>query len=338
MGKSAVAGAVALLLVLGSPAAGDYYAGKTIDLIVGGFPGGGFDIYARVLARHFNRHIPGKPTIVVKNLPGAGSAKAGHQVSLLSPKDGLSIGGVTPGAIVGPLLDGKPNALFDASRVTWIGTINIGTRICATYGNARAKTFEQAMTEKTVVAGVAPGDAAFDFAYMVRRTTGANIEVIAGYKGTQGVTLAMERGEADGVCGWEWSSAKAMRPDWIRDRKLNILLQIAPQEHPELTRLGVPPLWKFIKSEDKLKVAELIVSQQNFQRPYFVARETPPELVTILRRAFDATMQDPEFLADAARVQVEVAPLPGEKVQQQVEALFAMPQSIVAQARQAIRP
>jgi tripartite-type tricarboxylate transporter receptor subunit TctC len=319
-------------------AAADYYAGKTIDFIIGNFPGGGFDIYARALARHFNRHIPGKPNIVVKNLPGAGSAKAGHQVSQVSPKDGLTIGGVTPGAITGPLLEGKPNKLFDASQVTWIGTINVGTRICATYGNAKAKTFDQAMTQKTVFAGVAPGDATLDFAYMVKRTTGANIDVIAGYKGTQGVTLAVERGEADGACGWDWSSAKAMKPDWIRDGKLNFLLQIGPQANEELTKLGAQPLWKYIKSDDNRKVAELIVSQQNFQRPYFVAKDTPPELVAVLRAAFDATMKDPQFLADAKKVHIDVAPLPGAKVQQLIEAFFSTPQATVERARQAIRP
>jgi tripartite-type tricarboxylate transporter receptor subunit TctC len=318
--------------------AADYYAGKTIDFIIGNFPGGGFDIYARALARHMGRHIPGKPNIVVKNLPGAGSAKAGHQVSQVSPKDGLTVGGVTPGAITGPLLEGKPNKLFDASQVTWIGTINVGTRICATYGNAKTKTFDQAMTQKTVFAGVAPGDATLDFAYMVKRTTGANIDVIAGYKGTQGVTLAMERGETDGACGWDWSSAKAMRPNWISENKLNMLLQIGPQEHPELTKMGAPPLWKFIKTEENRKVAELIVSQQNFQRPYFVAKETPPELVAILRTAFDATMKDPQFLADAAKVHIDVSPLPGARVQQLIGAFFSTPQSVVEGARQAIRP
>ena len=333
---------VAMVLATGSVAApanaADYYAGKTIDFIIGNFPGGGFDIYARALARHFNRHVPGKPNIVVKNLPGAGSAKAGHQVSQVSPKDGLTIGGVTPGAITGPLLEGKPNKLFDASQVTWIGTINVGTRICATFGNAKAKTFDQVMTQKTVFAGVAPGDATLDLAYMVKRTTGANIDVIAGYKGTQGVTLAVERGEADGVCGWDWSSAKAMKPDWIRDGKLNFLLQIGPQDHPELTKMGAPPLWNFIKTEDNRKVAELIISQQNFQRPYFVAKETPPELVAILRTAFDATMKDPQFLADAAKLHIDVSPLPGARVQQLIGTFFSTPQSIVEQARQAIRP
>ena len=194
--------------------------------MVGNYPGGGFDIYARAVARHLGRHIPGNPNVVVKNMPGAGSAKAGVHISQVAPKDGLSIGAVTPGAIVGPLLDDKPQSMFDPTKVTYLGTANSGTRICVTYDKSKVRSFKQAMTEKIVLGGVAPGDAVHDFAYMVRATTGAPISVVAGYKGTLDVTLAMERGEIDGVCGWEWSSAKAQKPEWIRDGKLNFLLQI----------------------------------------------------------------------------------------------------------------
>src|SRR5258705_6233612 len=125
-----------------------YYAGKSIDLVVGNYPGGGFDIYARALARHLGRNIPGNPTIVVKNLPGAGSAKAGHHIQTIAPKDGLSIGAITPGAIIGPLLDEKPETIFDPLKVTYLGTANAGPRICATYGNHKTKTFDDALMQK----------------------------------------------------------------------------------------------------------------------------------------------------------------------------------------------
>ncbi len=152
--------------------------------MVGNYPGGGFDIYARAVARHLGRNIPGNPTVVVKNMPGAGSAKAGVHISTVAPKDGLSIGAVTPGAIVGPLLDDKPQSMFDPAKVTYLGTANSGTRICVTYDKSKVRSFKQAMTEKIVLGGVAPGDAVHDFAYMVRATTGAAISVVPGYKGT----------------------------------------------------------------------------------------------------------------------------------------------------------
>ena len=331
--------AVAGLVITAIPAASqDYYAGKTIDLVVGNYPGGGFDIYARAVARHLGRNIPGNPTVVVKNMPGAGSAKAGVHISTVAPKDGLSIGAVTPGAIVGPLLDDKPQSMFDPAKVTYLGTANSGTRICVTYEKSKVRSFKQAMTEKIVLGGVAPGDAVHDFAYMVRATTGAPMSVVPGYKGTLDVTLAMERGEVDGACGWEWSSAKAQKPEWIRDGKLNLLAQIGPNANDELTKLGVPRLDDYIKDDDSRRVMALIVSQQAFQRPYFVAMGTPEAYVAILRKAFDATMQDEQFLADAKKLRIDVSPLPGATVQELVQKFYATPKHIVEQGRRAIRP
>ena len=331
--------AVAGLVITAIPAASqDYYAGKTIDLVVGNYPGGGFDIYARAVARHLGRNIPGNPTVVVKNMPGAGSAKAGVHISTVAPKDGLSIGAVTPGAIVGPLLDDKPQSMFDPAKVTYLGTANSGTRICVTYEKSKVRSFKQAMTEKIVLGGVAPGDAVHDFAYMVRATTGAPVSVVPGYKGTLDVTLAMERGEVDGACGWEWSSAKAQKPEWIRDGKLNLLAQIGPNANDELTKLGVPRLDDYIKDDDNRRVMALIVSQQAFQRPYFVAMGTPEAYVAILRKAFDATMQDEQFLADAKKLRIDVSPLPGATVQELVQKFYATPKHIVEQGRRAIRP
>ena len=327
----------ALLLTAPAPAAA-YYAGKTIDLVVGNYPGGGYDIYARILGRHLGRNIPGQPAIVVKNMPGAGSAKAGHHVQTIAPKDGLTIGAVTPGAIVGPLLDEKPEAIFDPMRVTYLGTANAGSRICATYGNAKAKTFADTMTQRIRLGGVSPGDAVHDYAYLIKRTTHAQIDVVAGYKGTLDLALAMERGEVDGACGWDWSSAKAQKPDWIRERKLNILAQLGPSESAELTQMGAPQIWSYMRNDAARQIHEMVVSQQAFARPYFIATGTPPELVTTLRTAFDATMRDPQYLADAANMRIDVSPLPGATVQELIGKLYATPKTIVEQARAAIRP
>jgi len=333
------AGLAVMAALAGLPAqAADYYAGKTVDLVVGNYPGGGYDIYARVLGRHLGRNIPGQPTIVVKNMPGAGSAKAGHHIQAIAPKDGLTIGAVTPGAIIGPLLDEKPEAIFDPMRVTYLGTANAGPRICATYGNAKAKTFADALTRRTRLGGVSPGDAVHDYAYLIKRTTHAQIDVVAGYKGTLDLALAMERGEVDGACGWDWSSAKSQKPDWIRERKLNILAQLGPTESAELTRMGAPQIWSYMKDDTARQVHAMVVSQQAFTRPYFVATGTPPELVATLRAAFDATMRDPQYLADAEKMRIDISPLPGVTVQELIEKLYATPKTIVEQARAAIRP
>jgi len=327
------------LLAPGQPAAAaDYYAGKTIDFVIGGNPGGGFDIYARALTRHLARHIPGNPAIVAKNMPGAGSTKAGIHVSTIAAKDGLTIGAVTPGAITGPLLDDK-RTLFVPNKVTWIGSANSSTRICAVYERSRIKSFGDAMTQKFVLAGGSHGDATHDYAHMLRKITAPNaITVTGGYKGTLDQTLAMERGEADGMCGWDWSSAKSQKPEWIRDKTIRIVLQIGPRPNDELTRAGTPEFWTFIKGGENRQIAELIVSQQDFQRPYFVASGTPPEYVAILRKAFDATMADKQFLADAAKMRVDISPSPGATVQKLIEAFYAAPRDVVEKARQMIRP
>jgi tripartite-type tricarboxylate transporter receptor subunit TctC len=327
----------ALLLSTPAPAA-DFYAGKTIDLIVSNAPGGGFDIYARTIARHMYRHIPGHPVIVVKNMPGAGGARAGYHVNTVAAADGLTIGGIMPGTVMAPLLDDKPDTSFDPSKVLYLGTANSGTYVCITLNHSKIKTFDEALNQKAVMGGVASGNSINDIANLLKRTTGAQFNLISGYKGTLEVTLAIERRELDGTCGWNWSSAKSQKPDWVRDNKLNYLAQISLQPNAELTQLGAPEIWRYIKDADDRKVAELVVSQQSFERPYFVAHGTPPELAGILRAAFDATMSDPQFLADAQKTGVDVSPLPGARVQALVEKLYSTPKDIVERARQAIRP
>ena len=316
----------------------DYYAGKTIDFVIGGNPGGGFDIYARTIVRHLVRHIPGNPAIVAKNMPGAGSAKAGAHVGTIAPKDGLTIGAVTPGAITGPLLDDKPNTLFPAAKVLWLASANSSTRICVTLENSKIRRFDDMLEHKTVIGGGSYGDATHDYAYMISKITKARINVIPGYKGTLDTALAMERGEIDGMCGWDWSSAKSQKPEWLRDGKLRLLLQIGAEPDDELTRMGVPTVWPHIKDDVSRKIADLIVSQQAFQRPYFVAEGTPDAAVAILRKAFDDTLRDPQFLAEATKMRIDVSPLPGATVQKLVQAFYGTPKDIVEQARRAIRP
>ncbi|MEA2988073.1 MAG: hypothetical protein QOG83_784 [Alphaproteobacteria bacterium] len=332
------AAAIGAALLAAPAGAADYYAGKTIDLTVGNAPGGGFDIYARAIARHINRHIPGHPAILVKNMPGAGGARAGYHISTVAPKDGLTVGAVMPGTVMGPLLDDKPDTSFDPSKAVYLGTANAGTYICVTLNHSKTKTFEQALTQKTLMGGIAAGNSTNDIAYLVKKMTGAQLEVVSGYKGTVEVALAMERQEVDGMCGWNWSSAKSQKPEWVREKKFNYLAQLSLDPNPELTSFGAPEIWRYIKGDENRKVAELVIAQQAFERPYFVAPGTPAELVGTLRTAFDATMRDPQFIADAEKTGVDVSPLPGGKVQELVAKLYATPKDIVDKAKAAIRP
>ena len=335
-GLTALAAAVALATP--NARAADYFAGKSIDLLIGAPAGGGYDIYARALARHYGRHIPGQPVIVSKNMPGAGSARAAGFISTVAPKDGTAIAAIMPGAVMGPLLDEKAEALFDPTKVNYLGTTNNGTRVCVSRKDSKIKTFDDALTQKAAFGGVSSNDSTREYGYMHKNTAGAQYDVVSGYSGTAEIALAMERGEIDGACGWDWSSFKSQRPDWIRDGKVNLLLQVGLEPNAELTRMGVPSVFKYVKSDEARKVVELVISQQVFQRSYIAPPGLPAEQLETLRSAFDATMSDRQFLDDAEKIRIDVSPLSGAKVQALVQKLYATPKDIVARARQAITP
>ncbi len=335
---TAVFAGAALLALSSSALSADYFAGKTIEVIVGGAPAGGVDLYARATARHLTRHIPGQPTIVVKNMPGASGARAAYYLASVAPSNGLTIGAITPGSIVGPLLDEKAKVSFDPSKLVYLGTTNAGVGICATMSTSETKTFADALKRKTVLGAQGPGAVSYDIAYLVKNLTGAQYNIVTGYNGSTHFLLAMERAEIDGICGWNWSSAKSQKADWIRDKKLNLLLQTGVGDDDELTKMGVPSIWQFISGDENRKIAEFILAQKGFERPLVMGPDTPAELVGILRKAFDATMQDPQFLAEMEKGRLDVSPAPGTKVQALVQGFYATPKDIVQKARGAIRP
>ncbi len=339
-GLAALATAIGATLAAAPAPAADFYAGKSIDLLIGAPPAGGYDIYARVVGRHLGRHIPGQPTIVPKNMPGAGSARAAGYLSTVAPKDGTAIAAIMPGAVMGPLLDEKAEALFDPTKVLYLGTANNGTRVCVTLKGGKINSFDDTLsqTRKAVFGGVSTNDSTFEYGHLHKRTSGAQYDVVSGYRGTPDIALAMERGEVDGVCGWDWSSFKSQKPDWLRDNKVNVILQVGLAPNAELTRMGVPSVFKFVKSAEDRKVVELVIGQQVFQRSYIAPPGVPAEQLDTLRSSFDATMRDKQFLDEAEKLRIDISPLPGGKVQELVQQLHGAPKDIVERARQAIRP
>ena len=318
--------------------AADFYAGKKIDFIIGGDAGGGYDIYARLIARHLSPYIPGAPLIVPRNMPGAGSGTAATSVFRLGAKDGTVIGALFPGVIVGPLFEDRAQNLFDPTKFNYIATADSGTRVCITGANSKVKTFEDAQKQTAIIGASAAGGSTRDYAAFHKNATGAQFNIVNGYKGTTEIMLAMERGEVDGLCGLDWTSLKSQKPTWVRDRQINILVQDGMEHEPELDALGVPSLWNFVTSETDRQAIELIVSQQVFGRPYVAPPGIPAEQLGLLREGFMATMKDKAFLADAEQGRVDVTPLPGEKVQAVVEKLYAAPRPIVQRARELITP
>jgi tripartite-type tricarboxylate transporter receptor subunit TctC len=317
--------------------AADYFAGKTIEWTVGSDAGGGYDIYSRTIARHLPKYIPGSPTIIVKNLPGAGSGRAATYIATVAPKDGTAIGMIFPGAVVGPLLEEGQKPQYDPTKFVYLATADSGTRVCATYATSKVKSFADAQKQKANMGASAAGGSTRDYVNMLRKAAGAQFELVTGYKGTAEIGLAVERGEVDGLCGWDWSSLKSQKSDWLRDKKLNILVQTALEPEPELTKLGVPTMWEFIKKEDDKKAAELVVSQQVFGRPVIAPPGTTPDAVKILREGLSKVLADKDFLADAEKAKIDINPLDGAKVQEVVEKAYASPPAVVARAKELIR-
>lgn len=330
--------AVSVLLLAAPVSAADYYAGKTIELLVGAPPGGGYDIYGRVVARHITRHIPGNPSIIPKNMPGAGSARAAGFISTIAPKDGTAIANIMPGAVIDPLLDPKTEKLFDPTAVKYIGNVNNGVRVCISGSHSKIKTFDDARTRDATFGGGQANNSTRDYGRLHRKTTGAKWDLVTGYKGTADLAIALERGEVDGFCGFDWASLKSQKPGWVRDKVVNVIIQDAIEPLDELTKLGVPHIMKYVKDDTTRKVVELILSQQVFHRSFIAPPETPPEALKILRDAFDATMKDPQFLAETEKLRIDVAPLTGAKVQEVVQKLYQAPKDIIEKAREAIAP
>jgi tripartite-type tricarboxylate transporter receptor subunit TctC len=315
----------------------DFFVEKSIDFVIGANFGGGYDIYARTIARHLQRHLAGHPTIEPRNMPGGGSGRAAAFLYSVAQKDGTVIGALFPGIIMAPLLDDRAQQLFHPTKFQYLGSADSGPRVCVTWHTSRIKVFEDALRQKTVLGASAVGGATRDYANMHKKTTGAKFDVRAGYKGSGDIFAAMERSEIDGMCGLEWSSLKAQKSDWLRDKKLNILVHTGLTLAPELQKLGVPDVRMFIRTEADARAADLIVSQQAFGRPYLVPPGVPPARVQMLRDALMATLHDAAFRAEARESRIEIEPLAGDKVQMMVEKLYAMPQKAVARARELIR-
>jgi tripartite-type tricarboxylate transporter receptor subunit TctC len=331
--------ALAAFAAFASPVhAGDYYAGKTITFLVGTDTGGGFSLYARAIAKHLARHIPGNPLIVIRNMPGAGGAVASTWLYHIAPKDGTAIGSVAPNAILARLFgDGRTG--YEPEKFNYLAGAEQSTRVCVTFQHSRVRTLQDALSHSAVIGATSVGSPTREYASIVKRTTGARFEIVSGYKGPADLFVAMERGEIDGVCGIDWSALKAQQPDWLRERKLNLLVQGALPPHPELASLGVPTPWAYIKDDIDRKAVELMVEfQQTFGRTYMAPPGVPAEVVHILRNAFMAVLRDPDFLVEAGNLRIDVTPQAGEHIQRIVEAVHAAPRQVVERLKQIVEP
>lgn len=336
--------AVAIAMMVGvaiasNPARADpveeFYRGKTIELFIGYSAGGGYDGYARLLARHMGRHIPGNPTIVAVNMPGAGSLVAANYLFNAAATDGTAFGTFGRGIAMAPLLTGDEGIEFEAAQFNWIGSLNNEVSTCVSWHDSPVKTWEDLQDNQLVLAGSGSRSDDDAFPAVLRNVLGADLQVISGYPGNSERLLAMERGEVDGVCGWSWSSAKSRRPEWIEDRKVNILIQMALEQHPDLP--DVPLVMDLAETDEQRQILTLIFARQTMGRPFATSPEVPEERVRALREAFQATVRDPEFLAEASRAKLEINQVSGEVIDALLRTVYRTPDEIVVAARRAIQ-
>jgi tripartite-type tricarboxylate transporter receptor subunit TctC len=315
----------------GAQSVEDFYRGKNVTIAIGFSVGGGYDLYARLLARHIGRHIPGQPNIIAQNREGAGSQRATLYLYNAAPRDGTVIGAFSRSMAVAPLID---NAPFDARKFTWLGSISTDVSVCMTWHTSPIKTFDDMLTTPFTMSGLGGGADPDIFALMLRNMFGAKLKLVSGYPGTNDGTLAMERGEVNGMCGLSWSTVKARHMDWVKAKKVNLPVQFGLKKEADIP--DVPAVMDLVKGDEQTKMARLILAGQAMARPIAAPPGIPEDRKKALIAAFDATMKDPEFLADAQKIQADVDPVSAAEIDKLLAEIYATPKDIVAKAAKAI--
>jgi len=304
------------------------WKGKQIQMYVGSAPGGGYDAFARTIAPHMSHHLPGQPTIVIQNMPGAGSLVLANHLYNVAPKDGTAIGALNPQVATEPLV--RPDRVkFDPRRMNWIGSALRETHVAVAWHESPIKTFDDLFSQELIVAG--SGGSTDTFPNFLNSLLHTKFKVVSGYKGTKDGMLAMERGEVTGNGGITWASLKATQASWLRDGKVRVILQYGLSKHPELP--NVPWIYDYAKSADDKAAMNLVFARQEFGRPYTAPPDVPAPVVAVLRKAFDETMKDKAFLADAQKRRLDLDPIGGEDIQKLVDDLYAAPPAVIARVK-----
>ena len=334
----ATAGVAVILCGLASIAAADpvadFYRGKTITISVGFTAGGGYDMHARLLARHLGKHVPGAPAIVVKNAPGAAGLNLVNTLYNTAPRDGTELATFDRAIPLDPLLDGS-KARFDALKLGWIGSTDRDASTCLSWHTARVRSLDDLMTHELIVGATGSVGDAVSFPRILNATLGTRFRVITGYPGSSEALMAMERGETQGFCSMGYATLAVMRPHWLRDGKVNIFVQLALRKSTDLPH--VPLALDLARTDADRQALELIVSPNELARPFAAPPALPPERRAALRRAFDATVNDPEYRAEAAQRGIHTHLVGGAEVEDILRRVYAMPPEIVARVREAVR-
>ena len=326
-----VGAALALASVARAQSPADFYKGRNVDLYVGYSVGGGYDLYARVLARHIGGHIPGNPTIVVKNMEGAGSLRLANWLYRVAPKDGAVFATIGRGTGFDPLL-GQTAAQFDGTKFTWIGSGNSEVSVCVAYAGRQRREVRGPLHQGNDRRRHRPSADTDQFPKIINGVLGTHMKIVNGYPGGNDVVLAMERGELQGRCGWSWSSVKSTHGNWITEKKLNVLVQLSLHKHPELP--NVPVVIDLAKNEEERQILTLIFARQAMGRPFLAPPGIPADRAAALRQAFWDTMADPAFRADAEKAQLEVNPVSGRRSAEARRRIYKTPPEVAKKAAQ----
>ena len=316
---------------------GAYYRGKSISMFIGAAVGGGYDAYARLLGRHMGKYVPGNPTIIPLNMPGAsGNTVVAHIYTL--PKDGLSIAAIQPGAVTKPIYtEGRDKVRYDFTKLVYLGSANTEVNLCWARKDAEMKTFKDLFEKALIIGANGEGDSTRDFAVVENNILGTKFRIITRYTGVRDVVLAIERNELNGLCGTGVPAMMVQRPDWVAGTGIvKALVQQNVKGSARLNAQGVPRTADYAKTDDDRAVLELVYAQQQFGRPFVMPPEAPPARAAALREAFLKALADPELLGEAKKMNLDVDPLSGVELQAVVDRIYATPKPIVDRAIKAL--
>ncbi len=309
------------------------FTARTITLTIGYGPGSGNDIYGRLIARHLGKHIPGQPTIVAQNMPGAGSFKAANYLFQAAPKDGSSIGYISQTAATEELL-GSPAIQFKTAQFNWIGRIGSYNNVTVFWHTSGVKAIADVQKKEATIGATGVGSAVYIYPNMMNKILGTKFKIVSGYQGTAQSSLAMERGEVEGVT-MGWFPIKSTKRDWVDQKKINILVQFLTDRHADLP--NVPTIVELARTPEEKQLFALFANDGEVGKAILAPPGVPAATVAMLRRAFEAMTKDPEYIADAEKLQLEIDPMPGERLQKLIAGVMATPSAVVERAKSVLK-
>jgi tripartite-type tricarboxylate transporter receptor subunit TctC len=333
---SAAALTVTFSAAASADAVEDFFRGKTMTLICYSTAGSTYDLYSRMLAKHMPNHIPGKPpTMIVKNMTGAGGLTATRYLYSSAPKDGTTIGNISRGIPFEPLLGGSQGVDFDPLKFFWLGSMARESALAVSWHTAQVKTAKDLFSKELMVAGSGAGADSEIIPKALNGLVGTKFKVISGYPGLTPAALAMERGEVEGIAYWSWGAIKTGHPDWVRDKKINLLFQTAEKPHPDIP--NVPTAVQVLaKSDEERQGLELLFARDIIARPFLAPPDVPADRAKALKAAFEASLKDKALLAEADKARAEIELVSGEEVVALLKKSMATPPAVVERLRAAM--